>query len=117
MLVIHGPKAAVLTTTEAKQDLPGAFRTAARMPVYVTKDGKPIGGLVSMEMLALLQRARAEREERRAKRANVTVRVVRRDEESPGDTTHMTPAERIGVMSAISQSAFAISEAAADAGA
>lgn len=117
MLVIKQPGAAVVTTTEAKRDLPGAFKVAEKMRVYVTKDGQPIGGLVSLDMMSLLEQALAEREERRAKRANVTVRVVRRDAEPDGDTVYMTPAERIGVMRTISRSALAVAEGASDAGA
>lgn len=117
MLVIKHPGAAVVTTTEAKRDLPGAFRVAEKMRVYVTKDGQPIGGLVSLEMMALLEQALAEREERRAKRANVSVRVFRRGTEPEGDTLYMTPAERIGVMRSLSRSARAVAEGAADAGA
>jgi hypothetical protein len=117
VLVIKHPGAAVITTTEAKRDLPGTFKVAEKMRVYVTKDGQPIGGLVSLEMMDLLEQALAEREERRAKRANVTVRVVRRDAEPEGDTVYMTPGERIGVMRTLSRSARAVAEGADDAGA
>lgn len=117
MLVIKQPGAAVVTTTEAKRDLPGTFKVAEKLRVYVTKDGQPIGGLVSMEMMALLEQAIAEREERRAKRANVSVRVFRRGTEPEGDTLYMTPAEGIGVMRSLSRSALAFAEGGADAGA
>ena len=117
VLVINHPGAAVVTTTDAKRDLPGTFKVAEKMRVYVTRDGKPIGGLVSMEMMQLLEQALAEREERRAKRANVTVRVFRRDAAPEGDTLDLPPGERIGVMRSLSRSVRAVAEGAADAGA
>jgi hypothetical protein len=57
MLVIDAPRAAVVSTTEVKKDVRGAFKTAEEYRVYVTKDGQPIGGIVSMEMMDLLENA------------------------------------------------------------
>jgi len=62
MLVITAPGAAVVTTTEVKRDIPGAFKVAEERRVYVTKDGQPIGGLVSMAMMELLEEALADRQ-------------------------------------------------------
>lgn len=62
MFVIRAPGAAVVTTSEAKRDIPGTFRVAENHRVYVTKDGQPIGGMVSMEMMALLEEALADRD-------------------------------------------------------
>ncbi len=62
MLVITAPGAAVVTTTEVKRDIPGAFKVAEEHRVYVTKDGQPIGGLVSMAMMELLEEALADRQ-------------------------------------------------------
>lgn len=112
MLVIKQPGAAVVTTTEAKRDLPGTFKVAEKLRVYVTKDGQPIGGLVSMEMMALLEQAIAEREERRANRANWPVRVFKLGEE-PDDSVSQSAEERLGMMDRLSRSAYAIRSAAA----
>lgn len=112
MLVIKQPGAAVVTTTEAKRDLPGTFKVAEKLRVYVTKDGQPIGGLVSLEMMALLEQAIAERDERRAKRANWPVRVYKLGEE-PDDAGSQTPEQRLAVMDRLSRSAYAIRDAAA----
>ncbi|MHB8838896.1 MAG: hypothetical protein ACYC7F_08090 [Gemmatimonadaceae bacterium] len=108
MLVIKQPGAAVVTTTEAKRDLPGTFKVAEKMRVYVTKDGQPIGGLVSMEMLAVLEQALAERDERRAKRANWPVRVHKLGEEPPDYAESMSPEERVAMMGTLAQSSYAI---------
>lgn len=112
MLVIKQPGAAVITTTEAKRDLPGTFKVAEKLRVYVTKDGQAIGGLVSLEMMALLEQALAEQAERRAKRANWPVRVFKLGEE-PDETMIQTPDERLGMMDRLSRSAYAIRDAAA----
>lgn len=62
MLLIDAPGAAVLTTTEVKKDLPGTFKVAQDHRVYVTKDGQPIGGIVSMAMMEFLEAMLVERQ-------------------------------------------------------
>jgi hypothetical protein len=57
MLVIDAPRAAVVSTTEVKNDVRGAFKTAEEYRVYVTKDGQPIGGIISMAMMGILEDA------------------------------------------------------------
>lgn len=57
MLVIDAPRAAVVSTTEVKKDVRGAFKTAESYRVYVTKDGQPIGGIISMAMMGILENA------------------------------------------------------------
>lgn len=61
MLVIDAPRAAVATTTEVKKDVRGAFKVAEEHRLYVTKDGQPIGGIVSMAMMAVLEEALEDR--------------------------------------------------------
>ena len=112
MLKLKQPGVAVVTTTEAKRDLPGTFRVAEKMRVYVTKDGQPIGALVSMKMMELLELALAEREERSAKRSNWPVRVFRLGEEPPDDAHSQTPEERIAQMGTLARNAYAIKRAA-----
>jgi len=106
MLVIKQPGAAVVTTTEAKRDLPGAFKVAERMRVYVTKDGQPIGGLVSLEMMHMLEEAMAQREARRASRASWPVRVFKLGEE-PDEAQPGNAEARLGMMGRLARSAFA----------
>ena len=57
MLVIDAPRAAVVSTTEVKNDVRGAFKMAEEYRVYVTKDGQPIGGIISMAMMRILEDA------------------------------------------------------------
>ena len=57
MLVIDAPRAAVISTTEVKKDVRGAFKAAEDYRVYVTKDGQPIGGIISMQMMGILEDA------------------------------------------------------------
>ncbi len=113
MLVIRQPDAAVVTTTEAKRDLPGTFKVAEKMRVYVTKDGQAIGGLVSLEMMALLELAIAEREERRANRAEWPVRVFTLGEE-PTDGDALPAEQSLAAMDRLSRTAYAIRAAAAE---
>lgn len=115
MFVIKAPGAAIVTTSEAKRDLPGTFKVAEQTRVYVTKDGQPIGGLVSMEMMALLEQALAEREARLARRRNVSVRVVRRVAEGPADNQHLSPSEGVALVGTLSSSVQALHEAVRDA--
>jgi PHD/YefM family antitoxin component YafN of YafNO toxin-antitoxin module len=62
MFIVNAPLAAILTATELKQDVRGAFTAAEQHRVYVTKDGQPIGGLVSMEMMEILEETLADRQ-------------------------------------------------------
>ena len=55
MLVIDAPGAAVVTISEVKKDLPGTFKLAKERRIYVTADGQPIGGIVGMETMQLLE--------------------------------------------------------------
>lgn len=114
MFVIKHPDAAVMTTTDAKKDLPGAFKVAEQTRVYVTRDGRPIGGLVSMEMMQLLERALAEREERRKARANWPVRVIRLSEDAPDYAESMTAEERLGMMGKLASNAYSFRDGDAE---
>ena len=62
MLLINAPGAAVVTTTEVKRDVPGTFKVAESHRVYVTKDGQPIGGIVSVAIMELLEEALSDRQ-------------------------------------------------------
>ena len=61
MFSVKAPFAAVVTSTELKQDVRGAFKLAEAHRVYVTKDGQPIGGLISMKMMAILDEVLSDR--------------------------------------------------------
>ena len=78
MLVINAPGAAVVTTTEVKRDVPGTFKVAESHRVYVTKDGQPIGGIVSVAMMEFLEEALSDRQMARvaARRHSAVVKGV-----------------------------------------
>ena len=115
MFVINAPGAAIVTTSEAKRDIAGTFKVAEATRVYVTKDGQPIGGMVSMEMMALLEQSLAERDERMARRKNVSIRIVRRVSESQADNRHLRPDEGVELVGALSATAHDLRKAVRDA--
>jgi PHD/YefM family antitoxin component YafN of YafNO toxin-antitoxin module len=62
MLVIKGSNAAVATTTEVRRNLKDVLEQAQTARVYVTNDGQLVGGIVSAEMMELLDEILADRE-------------------------------------------------------
>lgn len=62
MLVIKGSNAAVATTTEVRRNLKDVLEQARTSRVYVTNDGELVGGIVSAEMMELLDEILADRE-------------------------------------------------------
>jgi prevent-host-death family protein len=62
MLVIKGSNAAVATTTEVRRNLRDVLEQARTSRVYVTNDGELVGGIVSAEMMELLDEVLADRE-------------------------------------------------------
>jgi prevent-host-death family protein len=62
MLVIKGSNAAVATTTEVRRNLKDVLEQAQTARVYVTNDGELVGGIVSAEMMELLDEILADRE-------------------------------------------------------
>jgi prevent-host-death family protein len=62
MLVIKGSNAAVATTTEVRRNLKDVLEQARTARVYVTNDGELVGGIVSAEMMELLDEILADRE-------------------------------------------------------
>lgn len=62
MLVISKGNAAVATTTEVRNNLKKMFDQAKSARVYVTNDGALVGGIVSPEMMEILDEALAERD-------------------------------------------------------
>lgn len=62
MLVIKGSNAAVATTTEVRRNLKDVLEQARTSRVYVTNDGELVGGIVSAEMMELLDEVLADRE-------------------------------------------------------
>jgi PHD/YefM family antitoxin component YafN of YafNO toxin-antitoxin module len=117
VLVINQPNAAVITTTEAKRDLPGAFKVAEQKRVYVTKDGKPIGALISMEMMQLLEQALKEHEKYLERKRHRTGRVITREQDEEPNTLRLPLAERIGAVREITRTAYAFKKAGENAGA
>lgn len=51
----------MLASTEPATGIPGAFALAREHRVYVTKDGQPIGGIVSVAMMAVLEETLEDR--------------------------------------------------------
>lgn len=62
MLVIKGSNAAVATTTEVRRNLKDVLEQARTSRVYVTNDGELVGGIVSAEMMELLDEVLSDRE-------------------------------------------------------
>jgi PHD/YefM family antitoxin component YafN of YafNO toxin-antitoxin module len=62
MLEIKSAGAAVATTTEVRRNLKAMFDRAKTTRVYVTNDGELVGGIVSPEMMEILDEALADRE-------------------------------------------------------
>lgn len=61
MFIVKGPEAAVTTTSELKKNLKQTLEAARHCQVYVTKDGKPIAAIISMEMVDVLNEALEDR--------------------------------------------------------
>jgi prevent-host-death family protein len=62
MLVIKGSNAAVATTTEVRRNLKDVLEQAKTARVYITNDGELVGGIVSADMMELLDEVLADRE-------------------------------------------------------
>ena len=62
MLVIKGSNAAVATTTEVRRNLKDVLEQAKTVRVYITSDGELVGGIVSADMMELLDEILADRE-------------------------------------------------------
>jgi len=62
MLVIKGGSAAVATASEVRRNLKQMFEQARTTRVYVTNDGELVGGIVSPEMMAILDEILSDHE-------------------------------------------------------
>lgn len=60
MFQVQGP-AAIATIQDLKTRLKATLDAAQEMPVYVTRGGEPVAGIVSMEMMEILQEALEDR--------------------------------------------------------
>jgi prevent-host-death family protein len=72
MLVIKGSNAAVATTTEVRRNLKDVLEQARTARVYVTNDGELVGGIVSAEMMELLDEILSDREMTRVAEKRLT---------------------------------------------
>lgn len=61
MLVIKGRDAAVATASEVRRNLRKMFEQARTTRVYVTNDGELVGGIISPEMMEILDEVLADR--------------------------------------------------------
>jgi len=57
MFTVTGPSAVIATVSELKAKTRETVGAAQRSPVYLVRGGKPVGGIVNMEMMALLEEA------------------------------------------------------------
>lgn len=80
MLVIKGSNAAVATTTEVRRNLKDVLEQARTARVYVTNDGELVGGIISVEMMQLLDEVLADREMARV--AEQRLAAIRAGEDS-----------------------------------
>jgi PHD/YefM family antitoxin component YafN of YafNO toxin-antitoxin module len=78
MLVIKGGDAAVATTTEVRRNLKDILQQARSTRVYVTNDGELVGGIISPELMELLDELLADREMARV--AGARLAAAERDE-------------------------------------
>jgi PHD/YefM family antitoxin component YafN of YafNO toxin-antitoxin module len=60
--VIRGGDAAVATTTEVRRNLKDVLEQARSTRVYVTNDGELVGGIISPELMEMLDELLADRE-------------------------------------------------------
>lgn len=72
MLVIKGSNAAVATTTEVRRNLKDVLEQAKTARVYVTNDGELVGGIVSAEMMELLDEVLSDQEMTRVAERRLT---------------------------------------------
>jgi prevent-host-death family protein len=60
MFSVRGP-AVIATVSELKAKTKESLGAASRGPVYVVRDGQPVAGIVSIEMMAVLEEALEDR--------------------------------------------------------
>ena len=79
MFTVTGPSAVIATVSELKTKTKETLGAAQVSPVYIVRDGKPVGGIVNMEMMALLHEALDD--QRMGKVAATRLEAVRRGED------------------------------------
>lgn len=61
MFAISGPQAVIATVSELKAKTKETLDAARQSPVYLVRDGQPVAGIISMEMMAVLEEALEDR--------------------------------------------------------
>lgn len=61
MFQVFGPLAVIATVSELKTRMKETLNAARRAPVYLVRDGQPVAGIVSMEMMSVLEEALEDR--------------------------------------------------------
>ena len=61
MFKVSGPTTVIATVTELKTKTKETVGAVQHGPVYIVRDGKPVAGLINMEMMAMLEEALEDR--------------------------------------------------------
>lgn len=61
MFTVTGPTAVIATVSELKTKTKETLGAVQRGPVYVVRDGQPVAGIISMDMMAVLEEALEDR--------------------------------------------------------
>jgi PHD/YefM family antitoxin component YafN of YafNO toxin-antitoxin module len=61
MFAVIGPSAVIATVSELKTKMKETLMAAERSPVYLVRDGQAVAGIISMDMMAVLQEALEDR--------------------------------------------------------
>lgn len=79
MFTVTGPTAVIATVSELKTKMKETLGATRRGPVYLVRDGQPVAGIISMEMMAVLEEALEER--RMARVAGARLEAIRQSED------------------------------------
>ncbi len=79
MFTVTGPSAVIATVSELKMKTKETVGAAQHGPVYLVRDGKPVAGIISMEMMAILEEALEDR--RMARLADARLEAIRQGED------------------------------------
>ena len=80
MFTVTGPTAVIATVSELKTRMKETLGAVHRAPVYLVRDGQPVAGIVSMEMMAVLEEALEDRRMDRV--AGGRLEAIRRGEDN-----------------------------------
>lgn len=90
MFTVTGPSAVIATVSELKARMKETIAATRRGPVYLVRDGQPVAGIISMEMMAVLEEALED--QRLARIAGARLTALRRGEDELLDADEFWPA-------------------------